>query len=85
MGSRDASASYIKAFGHAVREQREALGLSQEELSFRSHLDRTYISGVERGVRNPTLRTMVRLAESLQTRVDKLIATAQTTFDASRR
>ena len=48
MGSRDASASYIKAFGHAVREQREALGLSQEELSFRSHLDRTYISGVER-------------------------------------
>ncbi len=57
------------------------MGLSQEELAFRSELDRTYVSGVERGVRNPTLKTMLRLAQALQTKTDKLVAAAQQLFD----
>ena len=60
------------------------MGLSQEELAFRSELDRTYVSGVERGVRNPTLKTMLRLAQALQTRTDKLVAAAQQLFDGGR-
>lgn len=60
------------------------MGLSQEDLAFRSELDRTYVSGVERGVRNPTLKTMLRLALALQTKTDKLVTAAQQIFDAGR-
>lgn len=54
-----------KAFGTAVRQFREISGLSQEGLAERADLDRTYVSGVERGVRNPTLRTIEKLANAL--------------------
>ena len=39
--------------------------MSQEELAFRSGLHRTYISGIERGVRNPTVLVLERPAEAL--------------------
>lgn len=84
MRTRDPSTNYLRAFGRAVRDQRKALGLSQEDLAFRSELDRTYVSGVERGVRNPTLKTMLRLAQALQTKTDKLVTAAQQLFDAGR-
>jgi transcriptional regulator with XRE-family HTH domain len=45
----------LVSFGERVRELRTALGLSQEELGFRSDLDRTYISDIERGKRNVSL------------------------------
>lgn len=45
---------------------RLALDLSQEELSDRAGLDRTYVSGCERGKRNPSLKTMIRLAKALE-------------------
>jgi len=44
------------------------MGLSQEELGFDSDLDRTYISGIERGVRNPTLAVILRLSKALRAR-----------------
>ena len=50
------------------------LVFSQEELGFESELDRTYISGIERGVRNPTVETMSRLCRALGVRVSVLIA-----------
>ena len=59
--------SRIAAFGEAVRKRRKRLGLSQEALGFVSGLDRTYVSGIERGVRNPTLQSIWRLAEALST------------------
>ena len=74
-------APYLRAFGAAVRSRRESLTLSQEELCFRSDLDRTYISGIERGVRNPTLKTMVRLADALKIKLDELVAAAQRIID----
>lgn len=64
-------------FGSAVRRHRELLRLSQEDLADRSGLDRTYISGVERGVRNPTLQVMQRLADALGADLDVLFATAR--------
>ena len=64
-------------FGPAVRRHRELLRLSQEDLADRSGLDRTYISGVERGVRNPTLQVMQKLADSLGVDLDVLFATAR--------
>lgn len=55
----------LKQFGERIRERRNALGLSQESLGFRSDLDRTYISDIERGVRNVSLLNIVRLAKAL--------------------
>lgn len=52
-------------FGTAVRQARLQLGISQEELGFRSGLDRTYISGIERSVRNPSLTAILAIAKGL--------------------
>ena len=52
--------------GKNVRLHRKKLGISQEELAFRADLHRTYVSGVERGVRNPTAVILGRLAKALE-------------------
>jgi len=54
-----------KTVGRNVRKLREAQDLSQEELSFNAGLHRTYVSGVERGVRNPTIVVVSRIAKAL--------------------
>ena len=64
-------------FGMAIRRHRELLRLSQEELALRAGIDRTYISGVERGVRNPTLEVMQRIARALGSDLDVIFATAR--------
>lgn len=51
--------------GLNVRQAREAKGWSQEELADRSGLHRTYVSGVERGIRNPTVTVLEKLATPL--------------------
>ncbi|MEA5599498.1 helix-turn-helix transcriptional regulator [Rivularia sp. UHCC 0363] len=63
----------LRAFGHLVRHKRTQLGISQEELGLRANLDRTYISGVERGVRNPSLTALVSLANGLGISVSVLL------------
>ncbi len=60
-------------FGEVVRKQRRELGLSQEELGFRSGLHRTYISEIERGLKSPSLRAMIGIAQALDTRVSTLM------------
>lgn len=55
----------LHAFGESVRRARHARGWSQERLAAESGLDRTYISGVERGVRNPSLLSQERIALAL--------------------
>ncbi len=52
-------------FGNAVRNARTAAGLTQEDLAERSGLDRSYIGGVERGERNPTLTVIEKIADGL--------------------
>jgi transcriptional regulator with XRE-family HTH domain len=64
-------------FGAAIRMHRELLQLSQEDLAERAHIDRTYVSGVERGVRNPTLLVMQRLSEALGSDLDVIFSTAR--------
>ena len=68
---------WLGAFGKAVREARKEMGLSQEKLGFRCGLDRTYVSGIERGVRNPTIWTICRLALGLETKVSLLLQVAE--------
>lgn len=54
-----------KKLGANVQRLRREKGLSQEELADLAGLHRTYVSGVERGVRNPTLTVIDRLARAL--------------------
>ena len=48
--------------GRALRRHRLAKGLSQEEFADLCELDRTYVSGIERGLRNPTVVVLERMA-----------------------
>lgn len=72
-------------FGEALRVHREQTGLSQEALAHRAGLDRTYVSGIERGRRNPTIRTAQRLADALGSGLDVMFATARTIATTRRR
>lgn len=62
---------YIK-FGVRVRCLREILAISQEELAFRCSLHRNYISDVERGKRNVSLKAIYQIAQGLNVTVDAL-------------
>jgi predicted transcriptional regulator len=48
-----------------VRQQRDAHGLTQEKLAEKAGLDPTYISGIERGLHNPGIVNVARLARAL--------------------
>lgn len=50
--------------GRIVHRHRIRLGISQEDLADQVELDRTYVSGIERGIRNPTLLVLLRLADA---------------------
>lgn len=60
--------------GRNLRRHRLAVGLSQEALADAAGLDRTYVSGVERGVRNPTVKVLHHLANVLGIRIADLVA-----------
>lgn len=61
-------------FGNNLRAVREARALTQEALAARAGLDRSYVGGVERGERNPTLTAISRLAQALSTSPASLFA-----------
>ena len=64
------------ALGAAIQRLREEAGLSQEALSDLSDVHLTHIGGLERGVRNPSYATLLRLANALKTRVGPLAVLA---------
>lgn len=63
-----------KAFGKTLKEIREAKDISQENLAFEADLDRTYISLLERGLRQPSLETIFSLAKALSIRPTELVS-----------
>ncbi|HWY51219.1 MAG TPA: response regulator [Chthoniobacterales bacterium] len=62
--------------GMAIKKQRTSLGISQEELAYRAALHRTYVSDLERGVRNPSMDSVEKLARALQLSVSTLFEQA---------
>jgi len=54
-----------------LRRQR---GLTQEELAFQAKIDLTYMGGIERGKRNPSLIVMARIAKALSVPLPKLLS-----------
>ncbi len=73
----DSSHPLLRAFCQVVQERREYLGISQEELAHRASLHRTYISDIERGSRNISLRSLIRLAKALELSASGLIKVAE--------
>jgi transcriptional regulator with XRE-family HTH domain len=60
-------------FGRQVRKARLLKGLTQEELAFEAKIDLTYMGGIERGKRNPSLTVMARIADALRVSLPKLL------------
>ena len=62
----------LKKFGANVRAKRDAKELSQEKLAELADLDRTYVSSVERGLRNISILSVIRIAKALKTSASEL-------------
>ncbi len=62
----------LKKLGARIRELRERRKLSQEALADVAHIARSYMSGIERGVRNCSTLHLVKLARALHVRVGDL-------------
>ncbi len=60
-------------FGITLKRNREQKGVTQQELSFGAHIDRTYVSMLERGLRQPTLQVLFDLAHALDMNVVDLV------------
>lgn len=60
-------------FGRRIRQHRLELGLSQEELAHKAESNRTYISDVERGERNPSIVFAAKIASALGVKVGDLL------------
>lgn len=62
----------LAAFGRNVANFRNKRGFSQDKLAEGANLDRTYLSGIERGVRNPGIKVVIKLARVLDVSLDDL-------------
>lgn len=60
-------------FGENLKKLRKERDLSQEDFADKCGLHRTYIGGLERGERNPTLSTMVRIAKTFEINISQLL------------
>jgi len=69
--------AYVSAFGSHIRALRHERELSQEEVAHRAGLHVTYLSGIERGKRNPSLKNLRKIAAALGVPVGDLFS-----FDA---
>lgn len=59
--------------GRNVRDWRKRRGMSQEELAFESGMKRSYVSDLERGTRNPSVKAVARLAKALKIEPELLL------------
>ena len=62
-----------RQFGQRVRKVRLKRKLSQEALAAKADMDRAFLSGIERGLENPTLFTIQAIADALETKVGNLM------------
>lgn len=67
-------ANLQKILAKNVKTRRKALGLSQEKLALDAEIDRTYISQIERGISNPSLLVLVKIADRLDSEVVALLS-----------
>lgn len=70
-------ATVEQVFGQVLRELRTRMGKTQEAVAFDAGLDRTYISMLERGLRQPSLETVLALARALGIPASEIVATVE--------
>ena len=75
----------LHAFGNTLKQIRRKKSWSQEELAYKSGLDRTYISLLERGLRNPTLLTIFSLANCLGYQPNQFIKEVENIMELNHR
>lgn len=76
---------FMRNFSRALRVRRETNGLSQEELGVRAGLHRTYVSDVECGARNISLRTLCLLSAALDMLPSELLNETEAEIEKRRR
>lgn len=57
----------VISFGRILRRLRKQAGLSQEKLAFKAEIERNFVSLIERGINQPTIRVIFKLSAALQT------------------
>lgn len=62
-----------KIFGEVLRRYRSEKNISQEELAYRANVDRTFVSRLERGIRQPTITTLIGLGQALGVSAAELV------------
>jgi transcriptional regulator with XRE-family HTH domain len=72
MGVSKRATSVAKALGKRIRQLRKAKGWSQEYLANQAEMHRTYMWGVEQGVRNPSIRHLTQIADALEVPLTQL-------------
>jgi transcriptional regulator with XRE-family HTH domain len=68
--------SLLEALGDTIAERRLSMNLSQQELAAASGIQRSYLSDVERGLRNITLNSLEHIASALDSDSGQLLASA---------
>jgi transcriptional regulator with XRE-family HTH domain len=63
----------VQLLGTNVRRYRKLKGMSQEELSLEAGMKRSYVSDLERGTRNPSVRALGRLAQALGVKPSEML------------
>jgi transcriptional regulator with XRE-family HTH domain len=64
------------ALGESIRHARNVRDISQEELAYRSEIDRSYLSNIERGTQNPGIMLVLRIARALDMTAAELFSDA---------
>ena len=67
-------------FGEVLRRHRAERNISQEELAHRADVDRTFVSRLERGIRQPTITTLIGLAQALGVSAAELVREAEAEY-----
>lgn len=65
------------AFGRVLRQKRKVAGLTQEQLAHEADVQRNYVSLIERGVHQPTIIVLFKLAQALRCRPSELIESVE--------
>ena len=66
-----------KILGQSIRKHRQRLAMTQEQLAEKSETHRTYLADIERGVRNPSIETVRRLAKALGLTISEFFEAAE--------
>lgn len=64
---------FLKEIGLKISQQRNLLGISQEDLADKADLDRTYISGIEKGKRNISIFTLKKISSALGIKLNNFL------------